>query len=283
MCKQNGGLLIKVQLLGNILIRNGQETHHVRAKNVRICLALLALEAGRPVRSSTLASELWGENPPREISNALQATIARIRTLMKRSGGCRKDLRSVPDGYVLDVPSGHVDALAFRAEAQEILYDPQAAIDRYTKALDMWSGPALMGGCDGPRCFNEATSLEELRLQVLERLAIRRLMDQDHVRAAHDIDRLTIERPLNEHYCELRMMALYYLGQHAAALKEFHRFAEAVDREMGMLPSRRAQDLYSDILTDAKDRIDRRMHENEPSMPDVSPILPHRGNHGEAD
>lgn len=225
------------------------------------------------MRSSILISEVWGYTPPRSIDNALQATISRIRTVMTQSGGCRKDIRAVPEGYVLDVPPSQIDALEFRSKAHDILRRSRVDGDECTRVLNIWNGPALMGVRDGPRCFNEATALEALRLRLLERLATLRLTNRDYARAAHEIARLTTENPLNEYYCELRMMALYYLGQHAAALKEFNRFAEVMDQDMGMLPSRRTRDLYSEILTDAKDRIDQRMSENMPlTFPDVPSV-----------
>jgi len=258
---------IKLQLLGNIAVRSGVENRHVRSKLVQGCLALLALEAGKPVRSSTLMGELWGDNQPREPKNALHAAITRSRSFMKRSDWSPEHLKTVPGGYLLDVERGQVDALAFRSAAEEILWDPDVDIQRCIEVLDMWNGPALMGISDGGRCLSEATLLEELRRQVSERLAIQRIKNRDYARAAHEIGQLTVERPLNENYRELRMIALYYLGQSASALAELNRFSDTMDREMGMAPSQRVRDLYFDILTDAKDRVDNRLSGYESAGP----------------
>ena len=242
---------MQLKLLGGVAIRNGSDWYPVRSNNARVCLALLGMEAGRPVPKSVLEYELWGDDPPKAADNALQATIARIRRLIRECCGGKGLIVTVPGGYRLELAPGAVDALAFKAAGNRVFGSSGASVTECYEALTHWYGPPLMGTAGFARCDAYARDLEQLRLDVCERLVLRQLADGHTTSADHNTAELVLERPLNERYCELRMLALYRRGCHAEALEHFGRFTSVLGEKMGMVPGKRLHAVYEIILNDS--------------------------------
>src|SRR5688572_8429352 len=90
----------------------------------RLVLAVLLVDAGRPVSTQTLIDRLWREAPD-SARRTLQVHVARLRRLLQRSGhGARAALRSSPGGYLLDVAPECVDVHRFR-QLMEMARDPR--------------------------------------------------------------------------------------------------------------------------------------------------------------
>jgi len=85
---------------------------HVGGRQLRVLLTLLALNAGRVVPASSLAGQLWPENPPGNPGNALQRLVSRLRAEL-RQAGAGDAIESHPAGYRLAVPPAAVDVTAF--------------------------------------------------------------------------------------------------------------------------------------------------------------------------
>ena len=93
---------MEVRLLGpvELVSTNGERAALVGAK-VRGVLAILALEAGRPVTPSRLLDAVWTESEP-ATANALQVAVAKLRRALSDVGE-RNRLTSSPAGYVLEL------------------------------------------------------------------------------------------------------------------------------------------------------------------------------------
>src|SRR5713101_7918019 len=101
----------------------------------RSVLALLLLEAPRPVSTDRLLDALWGEQPPRTALTSLQNFISQLRQLVGEA-------RSTPDA----------------GDRASILQ----------RALDLWRGRALADVEFEAFAQSEITRLEEERLAALE-------------------------------------------------------------------------------------------------------------------
>ena len=88
----------------------------------RAVLAALLLHANEVVSSDALIDEVWGEDPPDSVVNALQVHVSGLRkTLAEPGDGV---LVTRPPGYVLKVGAGELDLDRFeqlRAEARAAL------------------------------------------------------------------------------------------------------------------------------------------------------------------
>ncbi|WP_130875013.1 AfsR/SARP family transcriptional regulator [[Pseudopropionibacterium] massiliense] len=249
--RASGGM--RLRLSGRIAICVGSDCFPVRSGKARVCLALLGMEAGRPVSKSVLGQELWGDDQPRDADNALQATIARTRRLLRECGVAERAIVSVPGGYCFDVDSANVDALVFKAAVRRVLNSPNVPIEECCRILVGWTEPFLMGVTGSARCDAYARNLEQLRLDLRERIVLKQLMEGDVMSADHNTAELVLERPLDERYCELRMISLYRRGRHAAALEHFNGFASTLGAKMGMVPGKRLYAVYDIILNDRGD------------------------------
>ncbi|MDP4501645.1 AfsR/SARP family transcriptional regulator [Nonomuraea turcica] len=87
-------------LLGPFEVRNGEEAVvDVPGVRLRALLAALALEPGRIVTRARLVDWIWGERPPADEVNALQALVSRLR-------------RVLPDGVIEAEAGGYRLAVA---------------------------------------------------------------------------------------------------------------------------------------------------------------------------
>src|SRR5262245_645648 len=135
----------------------------VGGQRVRALLAMLALEAGRPVAVDRLVDALWGEGPPGNAANALQTLVSRLRVALAPAGS---PVSTLPGAYALDVQPGDVDAGRFTVLVAE------GALD---EALRLWRGPALADLRSTPHLANVAARLDEQRLDAVEARAEARL------------------------------------------------------------------------------------------------------------
>jgi DNA-binding SARP family transcriptional activator len=110
---------LSVALLRPMEVRRECALVAVGGDKARIVLATMALSAGRPVGTAALADRVWGERLPRSVEASLANHVARLRRTL--SDGA---IRTVPDGYLLDVDQDRIDVLRFRRLAGEAARHP---------------------------------------------------------------------------------------------------------------------------------------------------------------
>src|SRR5882757_2280543 len=111
-------------MLGPLEVRADDGTEdgtpvEVPGVRLRTLLIVLALDPGRVVTTDRLIDGVWGDAPPAEANNALQALVSRLR----RAGFTVESRHS---GYRLDLPADHVDAHRF--ERLVAAGEPRAAL-----------------------------------------------------------------------------------------------------------------------------------------------------------
>src|SRR5262249_43738100 len=140
----------------------------------RLILAIMALEANRPVPAERLVGLSWPAGAPRSARNAVQVRISRLRSLLAANDAARYGVELVtPSGaYQLRVDPARVDAHRFGllvAQAREVDDDEQKAA-LLDHALSLWRGPALTGVIDDAVREQVCRGLEEGRISALEEL-----------------------------------------------------------------------------------------------------------------
>lgn len=244
-----------INLLGTVSVTVNGDRQEIRANKVRAMLATLALEAGRAISHVELADELWAGQALRNPRNALQAHATRLRKVLSGSSSRFRGkavLRSVHNGYLLDVPRESIDGNRFldlAAEGADALPgDPQKALELLQAGLRLWRGPALLDACDGLRCRSAAALFEERRLTVWEDLIGARLLMGDERHAIAELQQLVAKYPMRERFCEQLMIALYRSGRQGDALELFHWTRRRLDEELGVQPGVPLQKRYTEIL-----------------------------------
>ncbi|WP_433435639.1 BTAD domain-containing putative transcriptional regulator [Nonomuraea sp. CA-141351] len=235
-------------ILGPLLVRSTDgDPLAIGGPRPRALLALLLLDAGRMVSVERLIDGQYGDRPPAEAANAIQAQISRLR-------------RSLPAGliefhgagYRLVVSPDDVDAHRFERlsrEGRKMLAAGRfpGAASSLREALELWRGPALADVADAPFAGPQALRLEELRLSAMEDLmeAELGLPEGSPVAALQD---LVAAHPLRERPRGLLMRALEAAGRPSEALAVFDETRRLLADELGTDPSPELAALHLAIL-----------------------------------
>src|SRR5262249_4896925 len=157
---------VRIRMLGPFEVRTGDGTVvEVPGVRLRALLAALALEPGRIVTREKLVDWIWGQQPPADELNALQALVSRLRKMLP--GGV---IEADSGGYRLAVPPDAVDVSRFeRLVGQARGADSAARADLLRSASQLWRGTAMEGvALRGSEAFDAAvTRLDELYLAAL--------------------------------------------------------------------------------------------------------------------
>ncbi|SDG65118.1 Predicted ATPase [Lentzea fradiae] len=213
---------MRVELLGPTSVEAEDGTPvDVGGARVRMLLARLALDPGRPVPTGTLVDDLWGEQPPADASNALQSLVSRLRKV------CPVTLE--PGGYRLGVAAEDVDVFRF---------DRLRAAGRLDEALGLWRGEALADVREAPFAAAAAARLEEARLSAQESRFASGEPDVAALTAMYE------KHPLRERLAGLLMRALCAQGRQSDALRVYAEVRERLAEELGVDPSRELRDVH---------------------------------------
>ena len=231
------------RILGPLEVRSEEGPIALGGPRQRALLAALLVRAGRVVPTEQLVDELYGAEPPKTATTAVQNAVVALRKALGPDV-----LVTRPPGYVLVVSPEQIDARQF----EQLLADARAASAEgrralLSRALDLWRGPALAEFAFEDWAHTEARRLDELRLVAAEE---RIATDVELGRAADvvaELQSLAGEHPLRETPCELLMLALYRAGRHAEALAAYDVHRAALD-ELGLEPGEAVRKLQASIL-----------------------------------
>jgi WD40 repeat protein/DNA-binding SARP family transcriptional activator/class 3 adenylate cyclase len=241
------GARMQFRILGPLEVDSGAGPIALGGPKQRAVLAHLVIHANELVPAETLVDELWGDEPPENARNTVQAYVSHLRKALGRE---RIEWRA--PGYILTVDASEVDAARFDGlvrEAKKALpVEPSVAIGVLEEALSLWRGPALAGLADQPSLLAEATRLEDLRLEAQEARVDGLLATGAHARAIGELEVLLAHHPLRESLWRLLMLALYRDGRQADALGAYQRARETLADELGIDPSPELVRLHERIL-----------------------------------
>ncbi|WP_453086965.1 BTAD domain-containing putative transcriptional regulator [Streptomyces rectiviolaceus] len=214
---------------------------------VRALLADLLVHEGRPVSADRLIDDLWGDEPPGNPTNALQAKVSQLRRALGRD----RVVHQLP-GYRLraDEAGDEVDADRFRAlvTRARAVGDPRERAELLTEALELWRGPAYADFADEEFVRAAAHRLTEQRLGVIEEQAEARLATGDHTLLLGELADHVARHPLRERLRAVQMRALYLAGRQSEALASYAELRERLADELGLDPGPESTALHAAIL-----------------------------------
>src|SRR2546430_542727 len=186
-----------IRILGPVEIHDDARGRRIAVSGVKrpALLATLVVRVGRTVSMDKLIQELWGDDPPANAANALQAHIKRLRRLL---GEPDRIITRAP-GYLLELRPGETDVERFNEQvalARTVaVTEPARAVPMLRAALALWRGPALDGCVLGDICAAEAVVLEENRLAALETLYDVSLRANRHLEIIAELEETTAAYP----------------------------------------------------------------------------------------
>ncbi|MFE1317625.1 BTAD domain-containing putative transcriptional regulator [Kitasatospora phosalacinea] len=240
-------------MLGTLTAHDGTADCRIRGPKARTLLAVLLLNANRPVSLDRLTDALWGEDAPATAEASLRNLVARLRRSLADEDG--KRLRATPSGYQLVVAEDELDTLQFesairRARAAHEADDLPAVLAETAAALGLWRGEPL---ADLPEATADGAVREqwrESRLQALEwRFDAELRQGRPHA-LVPELTRLVGEHPLRESFHAQLMRALHLTGDRARALTVHQRLRTALVEELGVEPGSAVQEAHRRVLAE---------------------------------
>ncbi|MEV6768729.1 BTAD domain-containing putative transcriptional regulator [Nocardia sp. NPDC051030] len=218
----------------------------VPGARLRALLIALALEAGRAVPKATLVDWIWGEQPPADAANALQALVSRLRKVLPDGS-----LDVQAGGYRLTVPPNAVDAMRF----EQLVDQARGGDDSYQaqvlrEAVELWRGALMQDvGVQDSEAFDATvTRLEGLRLAAMEDLYEAEIRLGRGPELITELTELVAQHPMRERLVASLMRALGTAGRSNEALVVYQRARTALDDELGVDPSPELSDLHVALL-----------------------------------
>src|SRR4051794_1193479 len=214
----------------------------------RALLAMLLLNANRPVGRDRLIDGIWGEHPPATADHTLDNYVSRLRKALDDGRLARG-----PGGYVLRVEPGELDLDRFEehlASGRELMAAgaPAEAVDEFRSALALSRGPALGELRYEPFGQPESERLEERRLQAIEEQVAAELELGAGSGLVTELGDLVREQPFRERLLGALMLALYRAERQAEALETFQAARRRFAAELGLEPGPGLQALQRRIL-----------------------------------
>lgn len=221
----------------------------------RAVLAVLLLQANRPVPTSTIVDAVWGDDPPGNGLNVVQKHVSGLRRALEPDRLPRLPSRLLTlteAGYTIHVEGGGLDVDFFRAQVDQA-HSAQAAgslphaAATLRNALAQWRGVAL-AGLPGGYFDGERDRLTEIRMGALEECLDMEVRLGRHVQLVPELTALVAEFPNRERLRGLLMLALHQSGRLAEALTVYREARRYLVEELGAEPGDELQKLHRHIL-----------------------------------
>src|SRR5215207_8807108 len=254
---------MEIRLLGPVELLVDGASVPVAGTKLRAVLAMLALEANRPVSTDRLIEGLWGEALPASAAKMVQHYVWQLRRLMPAGDGAEIVTRG--RGYELRVDPERVDVLRL----ERLIGDAaqRAGNGAAREALALWRAAPLADVADHPFAGPEIRRLEELRLDAAELAFESELAAGNAREVLGEMETLLAQHPLRERLHAHRMLALYRCGRQAEALQAYREARAALVELIGVEPGPELQRLQRAVLRQDADL------ELEPRSPELPPEL----------
>jgi DNA-binding SARP family transcriptional activator/tetratricopeptide (TPR) repeat protein len=233
---------LEVRLLGGVeVIFDGRRLGAFNSLRMQRFLALITLRRDLRHRSR-LAFELWPDSAERQARTNLRKLLHDFRHSLPDIG----EFVEIDNEIVRWIPTGpsEVDVLRFR--------DAVAAGD-LELAARLYSGDLL------PACYDDWVLDERAKLRaeaywVLVRLAEEAAGRDDHEATIRHAQRVLDLEPTDEAAVRIQMEAHLALGDRGAALRSYHRYAEVLERDLGLEPGEAVQAMYRPLRVHTPNR-----------------------------
>lgn len=214
-------------------------------------LAILLLDAGRPVPTEAILGRLWDDSPSDKARSTVTSYVTRLREKLRQVVGDAVRISPVANGYQIDVPPEVVDLHRFSRKVDQARAlgeggDDLEAVAILREADGEWRGEPL-AGLPGERIAAIRRSLEERRrAAVLDRIR-RELRLGRHRELVPELYERVERHPLDEELAEALMTALYHSGRVADALAVY-RTAYECSESLGLVIGPRLRELQEAML-----------------------------------
>lgn len=240
-------------VLGPLQVRVGDESVPLGTPKQRAVLAMLIVNANRPVSIDSLMGAAWDQRPPPGARATLHAYISNLRRVMGAAGIERSVLANRPPGYQLSISDDQYDFGRFIAEKNAGVQAAAAAqfeqAGRHLlAALGQWRGRVLEDLSDFHFVETLAAALDEERVQVyIARAEAEIACGRPHT-VISELEALTARYGYREPLWAQLMTAYYLADRQADALDAYLRLKALLAEDLGIDPGWTIRELYERIL-----------------------------------
>jgi tetratricopeptide (TPR) repeat protein len=226
---------VEFRVLGSVEATADGAPVDLGSRKQRLVLAVLLLEAGRPVSLERLVDLLWPTAPPASARNTVQALISRLRGVFRAADG--PELATEGPGYVLRATPDAVDAHRFTALVRRArAAGDETAVALLDEALALWRGDALAGAASAEVAERLLAGLHEARWSALEdRIDAQLRLGDPHEAIACGVESLRLCEELAIPGVTMALANLGFacgqVGDHDEALRHFGRALEIAERD----------------------------------------------------
>jgi SARP family transcriptional regulator, regulator of embCAB operon len=240
-------------VLGPLQVRVDEVLVPLGTPKQRAVLAMLIVNANRPVSADALIGAAWDQRPPPGARATLHAYISNLRRVMDGAGIDRSVLASRPPGYQLSISDEQYDFGRFIAERNAGV---QAAADaqfeqagrHLAAALSQWRGPVLEDLSDFQFVETLAAALDEERVLVhIARAEAEIACGRPH-KVISELETLTARYGYREPLWAQLMTAYYLADRQSDALDAYLRLKALLAEDLGIDPGWTIRELYERIL-----------------------------------
>jgi DNA-binding SARP family transcriptional activator len=252
---------VQVFLLGKFCVRcNGQALPGLETRKAGELFSYLLLYQDRPHSREALADLLWGGNSTAQSKKYLRQVLWQLQsTLSSRldlAGNC--PLLVEPDWVQINPQAGvWVDAATFEQAftltqgmpGEELVPSQVQALER---AIDLYQGDLLEGWYQD-WCLYERERLQNMYLAMLDKL-MAYCQAHGHYEMGMTYGTRILRYDRAREHTHRQLMRLHYLaGKRTAALRQYEQCVAALDKELGVKPSKRTTSLHKQIQADRLD------------------------------
>jgi DNA-binding SARP family transcriptional activator len=226
---------LQVRLLGAVeIILDSRRLRAFNSIRLQRFLALIVLRS-YPQHRSRLASELWPDSDEPQARTNLRKLLHDFR-------------HSLPDiGEFVDIDNNAVRWIATGPSEVDVLrFQDAMASGDFELAACLYSGDLL------PACYDDWVLDERAKLRAQAYGALVRLTEEatrrdDHKAAIRHTQRIIDLEPTDEAAVRIQMEAHLALGDRAAALRSYHRYAEVLERDLAVAPGEAIRAMYQQL------------------------------------
>ncbi len=248
--------VLRINMFGRFEIEARDPDITIRAKvrkQLRLLIALLAINAGREVSRPWIQQTIWPNSPTRNARQSLYSMWSLLnKSILDREGNC-PFFESYPQSVALNSALVETDTQLLTSICKRLRYET-LDIPLYEKAIeaieDIYRGPLLPG--------DETAEVVASRKQYHDRLIEALVNGGEQLRKTGETAlalryfRFAFENePTREDVCYLLMLTLWKLGRHGEALNEYFVCRRALIDRFGIEGTVKLRELYDAILADA--------------------------------
>jgi SARP family transcriptional regulator, regulator of embCAB operon len=240
-------------VLGPVQMRAGGTSVPLGTPKQRVVLAVLIVNANRPVGIDTLIDAAWDQRPPPGARATLQAYISNLRRLMSDAGLDRAALSSTPPGYQLSIADNQYDFGRFITEKTAGVQAAAAAqfeqASRHlAAALSQWRGPVLEDLRDFQFVEVLAAALDEEKVVThIAHAEAEIACGRPHTVIA-ELEALTDTHGYREPLWAQLITAYYLADRQSDALDAYLRLKTLLADDLGIDPGWTIRELHERIL-----------------------------------